>query len=502
LTLEILAGAGMAGCNCATVGDLCEKLEEGASAAVLTEEAFAPQALRRLVEVLAKQPAWSDFPLILFGDSKLDVHPALDAAVAALGNVTVLERPVRVRALLAAARTALRARARQYQARRAIHSRDQFLAMLGHELRNPLAAIRIAVELLERGQDPTAQANQRAIIDRQSRHLGRLVDDLLDVARVTYGKVALQIARLDLSELLRRVVQAYDHLARASNVTVAIDVVDGLLVAGDRVRLDQTFGNLVANAIKYTPAGGSVLLEARAERKMVVVTVTDSGMGIDPATLPHVFELFAQADRSLDRAQGGMGLGLTLVKSLVRLHGGTVQASSAGPGRGSQFTVRLPLVDGAAEREDAPPRPSASGLAGKRVVLVDDSTDLRTLFEELLIGLGVEVGTASDGPEGVDRIVAARPDIAFVDIGLPGFDGYEVARRVRKALGDTVLLVAMTGYGQNDDRHRALEAGFDRHLTKPVGVRDIEKAIAGSARQQRAAGAAKPSQRTKKSPGS
>jgi signal transduction histidine kinase len=482
LTASALAKYGVSATTCASVDEVCEKITEGAGAAMLTEEAFEPALLEMLEAVLARQPAWSDFPFILFGNAERAVYPALDNAVRALGNVTVLERPVRLRAMIAAVKTALRARSHQYEARTAIRSRDQFLAMLGHELRNPLAAIRMAVDLAGRHEGVVESlARQHTLIDRQSRHLTRLVDDLLDVARVTCGKINLERAAVDVSDVIRVVVQAYEHLARVSGVELAHELGDDLVVEGDRVRIEQTFGNVVANALKYTPRGGSVRVEAFRNDTEVTVRVSDTGVGINEETLPLIFDLFTQADHSLDRAQGGMGLGLTLVKGLVQLHGGSVIAESGGAGKGSVFTIRLPRATGSSAAPiDAPP--STPAVAGKRVVVVDDSDDLRASVKEWLERAGFEVTTADSGPEAVTQIARVRPDIAFIDIGLPGYDGYEVAKRVRADPGLAVVLVALTGYGQNDDRQRALESGFDRHMTKPVSGRELVAAAARAGR--------------------
>jgi CheY-like chemotaxis protein len=317
--------------------------------------------------------------------------------------------------------------------------------------------------------------------------MARLVDDLLDVSRVTHGKVKLQTSEVDLAEVVRSVSQAFDHVARSGGVSLSVVAATSVPVEGDRLRLEQIVGNLIGNAIKYTPRGGLVRAEVAPVGGTARLAVTDSGIGIAPEMLPRVFELFAQADVTLDRTGGGLGLGLTLVRSLTRLHGGEVEARSAGLGKGSEFVVSLPLV--------MQPEPSTRVASDRRpgdgkprrVVLVEDSEDVRDLFAEALRSCGHVVASAGDGPSGVERIVAERPDVAFIDVGLPGFDGYEVARRVRAALGTGVELVAMTGYGQDDDRTRAADAGFDRHLVKPVDIRRVEAIVAeGATRPSRA----------------
>jgi len=484
ITVDLLAAEGITGEVCTSVRVIADALD-GAGLALIAEEALGPVELETLVSALSHQPAWSDFPFVVFGGLRGVEAASLPAM--ALGNVALLDRPVRARSMVAAVKSALRGRMRQYEARREIRARDQFLAMLGHELRNPLAAIGVAVTLLARDDDDTARARHRSIIERQSQHLGRLVDDLLHVSRVTHGKVKLERERVDLSDLVRCSAQALDHLSRSGHVTLTVVAPAPVEVDGDRLRLDQVVSNLVGNAMKYTGPGGAVLLEACAEDGQAVLRVRDTGIGIDSDMLPRVFDLFAQAEQSLDRSGGGMGLGLTLVQRLVSLHGGNVRADSGGLGQGSEFTVRLPLA--APKPQDVPlpsPSPSQTIERPRRVVLVDDSDDLRELFEELLRTAGHGVSTGADGPAGVDAIMKARPDVAFVDVGLPGFDGYEVARRVRAALGDAVVLVAMTGYGQNEDRARSMDAGFDRHLTKPVDIGALERLVADAPRIVRA----------------
>ncbi|HKC23722.1 MAG TPA: hybrid sensor histidine kinase/response regulator, partial [Thermoanaerobaculia bacterium] len=249
-------------------------------------------------------------------------------------------------------------------------------------------------------------------------------------------------------------------------------------VSGDPVRLEQVVGNLLTNALKYTPAGGSVRVSLAREADEAVIRVKDTGVGIAPEVLPRVFDLFVQAEGTLDRAQGGMGIGLTLVRSLVELHGGSVSAASAGSDKGSEFTVRLPLL--ARGRTDASPGASEHPRsAHRRIVIVEDNADVRIPLEMLLSDLGHEVVGVEDGEVAVERIVSLKPELALVDIGLPHLDGYEVARRVRAALGDSVLLVALTGYGQPEDRRRALAAGFDAHMTKPIQIAALERMIAG-----------------------
>jgi signal transduction histidine kinase len=479
LTQEILAEAGIEAAACTGVRDLCARMQRGAGCALISEEALDRESRREIAATLAMQPPWSDFPMVVFsarGGTGLP-PPADD-----LGYVTFLDRPVQIRTMIAAVRTALRARRHQYQARRAIESRDQFLAMLGHELRNPLGAIRLALELAARS-GLRIEEREAKVIDRQSRHLARLVDDLLDVARVNTGKITLRSEAIDLGEVVRSAHSAVAPAAAAQQLTISLAEVpdEPIPVRGDRLRLEQIFLNVLGNALKYTPHGGVVEVRIATARNRVRVSVTDTGIGISPEMLPHVFEMFAQADRTLDRAQGGLGIGLTVARTLARLHGGDIEVESEGAGRGSTFHVTLPLDVAAGARAAAPstvPPPPAA----MRIVIVEDNVDLRDMLQQLLELRGHAIETAGDGRAGLDAITRHPPDAALIDLGLPGIDGYEVARAIRAAGLADVLLVAVSGYGQPDDRTRAAAAGFDAHLTKPVDASAIESVLARAKR--------------------
>ncbi len=482
LTRDFLVRAGFEALVCSDVADLAAEIEQGAGAALVEEEILSDQdalaPLAPLAATLSRQPPWSDFPVVVF--STLGGSSGRDAGELArvLGNVTFLDRPVRARSMLASVHAAIRGRRRQYEARRAIEARDTFLAMLGHELRNPLGAIHLALGVLENRTGTGDGQRELGVIGRQSRHLTRLVGDLLDVARITQGKLVLERERLDLTEVARSAFEAQESRARDRGLTYELRVPpDAVWVDGDRQRLEQVFANLITNAIKYTRRGGSVTLSVAAEGDDAVVTATDTGVGIAPEMIGRLFEPFVQADRTLDRTEGGIGLGLALVRSLVELHGGTAEGTSPGPNRGSAFVVRLPNAKCAA----APP-PGAEGatstvhLSGRRIVVVEDSADIRELLVELLAQEGHDVSCAEDGPGGLAALLQAAPDIAFIDLGLPGFDGLELARRAR-ASGVRTALVAVTGYGQPEDRRQAFNAGFDEHLTKPVVDADLQRVM-------------------------
>ncbi len=479
LACELLTRTGIPAKTCATVGELIARMNS-VGCAVITAEALAGSARDDLTAALAEQPPWSDFPIVLFAPRGVDLADEALAAVKLLGNVTILERPVHSATLVSAVVSALRGRRRQYEAREAIHRRDQFLAMLGHELRNPLAAIMLALETSPaRLTDPGAK--QRAIIDRQARHLARLVDDLLDVARVTSGKVRLQKAQLDLNDVAQRCVHGAELAARARSINLLARYAhDPLVVDGDLVRLEEVLNNLIGNAIKYSPEHATVEIRTSSEPGWCVVEIADTGIGIDPEMIGRVFDLFAQADSSLDRSQGGLGIGLTLVHSLVELHGGTVAASSAGLGHGSRFTVRIPVSTSVPQRSAGPHLSLVSDESALDVVVVEDNADLLEMTLDLLEAKGCVVRGCEDGATGLAAILAAPPTLALIDIGLPVLDGYQVASRIRAAGRADIFLVAMTGYGQPDDQQRARDAGFDLHLTKPVTMALLQKAITAS----------------------
>jgi signal transduction histidine kinase/ActR/RegA family two-component response regulator len=462
---------------------LRERIEAGVGVVLVTEDVLTIELVQGLAPVIRAQPPWSDLPIIVFSSAIRGSPSRLGAHLQDLGNVSFVDRPVRRRTLVAAVRSALRARQRQYESRRAIEAREEFLAMLGHELRNPLAAIRLATDLLERREhNEPSTSKYAASIKRQTNHLRRLVDDLLDVARVTSGKVSLQRQRVDMSSLVRRSVETHRTMAEAHSLTLTFaDDGSETVVDGDEVRLDQVATNLITNAVKYTPPGGRIDVRVGQRAGEAILTVSDSGIGIPPDHLRSIFDIFAQVPTSLDRASGGLGLGLTLVRSLVELQGGSVSAASEGKGRGSAFTVRLPLARTAsASAGDASLGLASMKATPERVVIVDDNEEIRAMLVEALQLDGYAVEQAADGPEGLDRILSARPNAALIDIGLPGLDGYEVARRARDVLGDSLVLVAMSGYGQAEDRARAARAGFDTHLTKPASVSEIQAALSPS----------------------
>jgi signal transduction histidine kinase len=356
----------------------------------------------------------------------------------------------------------------------------RFLAMLAHELRNPLGPVVSALHVLrQRIGDDASLHRLVSIADRQLRHQARLIDDLLEVSRVVHDKVVIKVEAVKLDALVRQAVDAHAFAARSRAHRVDTLLPDEpVVVGGDSMRLEQVVRNLLANAVKFTPPGGRITVTVAREADSAVVTVSDTGIGISADMLPRVFDLFVQGDVSLARAQGGLGIGLTLVRRLVELHGGSVHASSAGANEGSTFEVRLPCAtEGAVSAAPASGRQPVRPL---RIVLIEDNADARQALGRLLELDGHNVRVASNGPTGVRTATETAPDVVLVDIGLPGMDGYEVARRLRRRLGSSVRLVALTGYGDTDARRRSAEAGFDGHLVKPVFPENLARALASA----------------------
>ena len=374
-----------------------------------------------------------------------------------------------------------RAEASRAEAERESRAKDEFLAMLGHELRNPLSPIVSAVELLRRrGHDGSREL---AVIERQAQHLVHLVDDLLDVARITRGRIALRLEPVLLGAAVARAAETTGPILEGRGHRLALDVPADLVVRGDAVRLAQIVGNLLSNAARYTPSGGHIQVRARREGDRTVLEVEDDGQGMDPELVPRVFDLFVQGPRPLDRPEGGLGLGLTLVRRLVELHGGTVAARSPGPGRGSTFTVALPsaLEAPAAAPSLAEPRQGRC----RRILVVDDNTDSAELMTELFREAGHEVVAAHDGFAALRVLDGFVPEIAFLDVGLPAMDGYELADRITQRLGrQAPAFVSVTGYGQPSDRDRSRAAGFLRHVVKPADPQTLLDLIEDVARER------------------
>ena len=363
--------------------------------------------------------------------------------------------------------------------READRRKDEFLATLSHELRNPLAPIRNALELLRRRSDD-GQLGERAmaIMERQLQQLVRLTDDLLDVSRITRNRVELRRDRIDLRVVLRSAVETIEPLNDAAGHQMIIHMVDApLWVYGDFTRLAQAFANLLNNAVKFTDRGGRIAVSATVDADEALIEVTDTGIGIEPAQLPHIFEMFMQIESGPSRTRSGLGIGLTLARRLIELHDGRVEAHSAGTGAGTTFVVRLPLV--AAPSERAPIVVGTAAVASRcRVLVAEDIPDAAEMMRLMIQCMGHDVRVAADGVEAVAIAREFRPQVALLDIGMPRMDGFEAARQIRAAMGPAVFLVALTGWGQEEDQRRAHEAGFDRHVTKPAEPQVLESLIA------------------------
>ena len=355
--------------------------------------------------------------------------------------------------------------------------KNEFLAMLAHELRNPLAPIRNAVEILRRvGREGGDLGWANDVIARQVEQMVRMVDDLLDVSRITGGKIQLRMERVDAASIISQAVETSRPLIESRRHSLRVDLPpEPIWVEADRARLAQVLSNVLNNAAKYTGDGGRIDLTAAREGGDAIFRVRDTGIGIPPSMLSRIFDLFTQVDRSLDRSEGGLGIGLTLSRRLMEMHGGAVEARSEGPGRGSEFLLRLPAVHGPESRSE--PAAGSNGASAdaaepsrrSRVLIVDDNVDSARSLARLLRLSGHEVETAGDGPGALDQIVTLNPNVVLLDIGLPGMDGFEVARRIRSLPeSGNMVLVALTGYGRQEDRNRSRESGFDHHLVKPV----------------------------------
>ena len=441
----------------------------------------------QLVNILRRRPELASIPVIM-----LSARAGEEARVEGLaaGADDYLVKPFAARELVARVEAQLKTRRQQRAneearavAEEATRAKDEFLAMLGHELRNPLAPILTTLQVMKLRASGIFE-QERALIDRQVRHVVRLVDDLLEVSRIARGKVSLDREMVDLGETIARAIELASPLLEQRMHHLTVDVDTALTMDGDKMRLAQVFANLLTNAAKYTPAGGSITVSAKRMGDSLRVAVRDTGIGMRREMLPVVFDLFVQGRQGLDRSEGGLGLGLSIVKSLVALHQGTVEAHSEGVGKGSEFVVVLPAATASLEAGAAGPtfidvvRPAPTG---RRVLVVDDNEDAAASLAEALSDMGHVVEVAHDGPAALAKLETFSPDVALLDIGLPLMDGYELARRIRHEprLAE-IRLVSITGYGQASDKLRAQEAGFDVHLVKPVELVVIEDVIANA----------------------
>jgi signal transduction histidine kinase/ActR/RegA family two-component response regulator len=494
LTRSILIEADLSCEVCESPGDAAREIAIGAGVILATDDLFADSDVDALLVALDLQPPWSDIPIVMLSGAGADSAAAKEA-MERFGNVTVLERPVRVSTLVSTLRTAIRARRRQYEIRDQLtelqraeaqlrdidRRKDEFLATLAHELRNPLAPMRNALQILRlRGGDKAVE-QVRGMMERQLAQMVRLIDDLLDVSRITRGKLALRKERVDLAAIVADAVDTARPHIEASGHELDVSLPpEPIYLDADPVRIAQVLSNLLNNAAKYTERGGRVWLTADLRDGEVEVCVGDTGIGIPAESLKSIFEMFAQVDRSLERSHGGLGIGLTLVKRLVEMHGGSVEARSDGVGMGSEFIVRLPAARIPARGGEANGDTLETSGDRYRILVADDNRDAAESMGMLLRIMGNEVRIVGDGVEAVEEAAAFRPDVVLLDIGMPRMNGYEAARRIRQQhWGKEMLLVAVSGWGQDEDKRRAIEAGFDRHLTKPVEFPHLQALIPG-----------------------
>jgi signal transduction histidine kinase/ActR/RegA family two-component response regulator len=524
MTASFLTKAGLHAEVCGRIEELCREMLIGAGMAFLTGEALTLDALRCLTEALAEQPAWSDLPLIVLtsgGGETPDNADAL-AALTQVGNVTLIERPVRVMTLLSTIRSGLRARRRQYDVRdylagemrakeererlllleRAARSeaetasrlKDEFLATVSHELRTPLTAVLGWIHILRGGRlDKEAAARALETVERNARSQNQLIEDLLDVSRIITGKLRLDIRPVDPASVIESAIEAVLPAAEAKGIQVS-KVLDSEVnsISGDPARLQQVVWNLLSNAIKFTPRDGHVGVRLERVDSHIEISVSDSGDGIKSEFLPYVFERFRQEDGTTARRYGGLGLGLAIVRHLVELHGGTVHAESPGEGQGAVFTVTLPLLpiyqrevelmrEHPTASSERPPVEYPDNLAGMEILVVDDEADTLELIRVLLGQCGAEVTTASSAAEALSLLERIRPDVIISDIGMPSEDGFEFIRRVRQLppeRGGKIPAVALTAYARAEDRLRVLRSGYQMHVSKPVELAELVAVVA------------------------
>jgi signal transduction histidine kinase/CheY-like chemotaxis protein len=486
LTRTVLERAGMAAHACATVGELAVEIDRGVGALLIAEEVLGDPSITGVIHTLRQQPPWSDLPVLVLartGADSIAVVEAMDILV----NITVIERPIRVSALVSIVRSALRARRRQYELYRVLegmHEADQrkteFLATLAHELRNPLAPLSTALALLTRtSPTPEAARPYYAMMGRQVEHMVRLINDLMEISRITRGKIELQTDEIALDRVVMDAIEVSRPVIDAARHRLDVAIDDGRwIVRGDNVRLTQVFSNLLNNAAKYTPPGGRIDVRMERHSGYARVRVKDNGIGIPADMLDTIFGMFVQVSGTARAAQGGLGIGLTLVRSLVELHGGIVHARSGGTGLGSEFIVELPIV--AAHRPasaDDTPVVDRTALP-EHFLVVDDNRDAADSLSELLRALGATTTVAYDAEQAIRLAKHVRPTYAILDLGMPGMDGCELATTLRRdPTTSGIVLFALTGWGQNVDRSRTAAAGFDRHFLKPLDIDELRSAV-------------------------
>jgi signal transduction histidine kinase/CheY-like chemotaxis protein len=537
VTQSLLCRAGVHCVVCPTLRDLAAQAAVGAGALLLTEDAVRTDEVDTLLDVLSGQPTWSDLPVVLLMRGGVE-SPVATRVLDSLANATLLERPAPMRSVVSAVQAAVRARKRQYEIRdqletirhaeaelrrkaddlhkadqerqhllaseraaraeaeRAGRMKDEFLATLSHELRTPLNAILGWAQVLRRlADDPEEVKNGMEIIERNARVQGQLIEDLLDMSRIISGKVRLEVQSTDPANIIDAAIESVGPAAEAREVRIQKRIGRSSPVLGDPNRLQQILWNLLSNAVKFTPKGGSVTVSLDRVASNVEIAVADTGVGIAAEFLPHVFERFRQADASTTRKHGGLGLGLAICQQLAELHGGSVRAESPGEGKGATFTLSLPIsaILQPTEQMLKPARGEAlspkvdcrqTDLTGVKVLVIDDDADARGLVYRLLTDCKAQVTTASSAVEALRLLAASRPDIVISDIGMPEMDGYQFIEKVRAtyASREEIPAIALTAFARPEDRRRALAAGYQSHLSKPVEPAELLAMVADLAR--------------------
>jgi len=483
LACKVLESAKLVCHVCTSWQQLIDELDKGAGLILTVEEILTPVAVAPLTSFIVAQPTWSDLPVLVLTKSGSDAS-WIKGAYERFGNLTLLERPVRAPTLISAARSALRARLRQYEIKISDQRKDEFLAMLAHELRNPLAPISSAAEILKLvSSNPDKVKQTSEIIARQVGHLTNLIDDLLDVARVTRGLIKLEKEPLDIRYMVSQAIEQVNPQIVMKQQHLAVNFpLEPAQVLGDSKRLIQVVANLLNNASKYTQVDGNISVTVDILDSDIMLEISDDGIGIAPEMVPQVFDLFAQAKRTSDRSQGGLGLGLALVKSLVVSHNGIVQTLSKGLGEGSTFTIYLPRLVNNIPVLDALPHAEDGTVAEPFqplcIMVVDDNKDAADALAMYLETAGHKIFVEYNALDAIARARLASPQICILDIGLPDMDGYDLASRLRMMPETSdAILIAVTGYSQDQNRNKSIAAGFDHHFVKPVEVDTLINAI-------------------------
>jgi signal transduction histidine kinase/CheY-like chemotaxis protein len=512
LTSALLHRAAIPCHICDSIGEVCDRLAEGAGAVMLTEEALSDPAIDAFSAVLEAQPTWSDISVLLFaGGHRSEASLRTLRKLEVLRNVTLLDRPLRTEAVLSTVRAALRGRQRQYEMRDvlvALHRaradaehasrlKDEFLATVSHELRTPLNAIMGWVSMVRQARfEPERVSKVLEIVERNAKAQAQIIADILDISRMITGRVKLNVGPVSLARVALDAIDTLKPGAYSRGIEIRTDINEGAVVHGDAERLQQVFWNVLSNACKFTPAGGRIDVVLSDDGDVASLQVSDTGAGIAPEFLPYVFDRFRQADQTFSRAHGGLGLGLAIVKHLVEMHGGDVNARSDGPGRGATFEIRLPVATRTQMRRpvhDPAPAPDETmpdvDFTGRFVLLVDDHEATRELMATILSQVGARVTAVDSAAAAVSQIDIEVPSLIIADIGMPDEDGLTMMRRIRShpaRKGADVPAIALSAYARAEDRQAALEAGFDDFLAKPAMpasiLRAVDRALAGVSR--------------------